>query len=147
MCCPAGGFFWKITISHFVCVALRAASILKNSIFCIYMIFFAVQNCLICLVLSLGSMLGRLVLKKYVECTSRRVKWTSGARVMTYSGSLGRSVARSFGRSVARSLGRSLDRSIARSIARSLDRSLDHSLDRLIAHSITRSNDRSIALH
>ena len=27
-------------------------------------------------------MLERLVLKKYVECTSQRLKWISGARVM-----------------------------------------------------------------
>ena len=33
LCCPAGGFFLKFTISHFVCVALRAASILKNLVF------------------------------------------------------------------------------------------------------------------
>ena len=92
LCCPAGGFFWKVTISHFVCVALRAPSILKNRVFFIYTIFFTLQNCLICLVLSLGSMLERLVLKNGVECTSQRLKWTSGARVMTCSRLLGRSV-------------------------------------------------------
>ena len=46
-------------------------------------------------------MLELLVLKNAVECTSQRLKWTSGARVMIF---FGRSVARSLGRSVARSL-------------------------------------------
>ena len=32
--------------------------------------------------LSLGGMLERLVLKKAVDCTSQRLKWTSGARVV-----------------------------------------------------------------
>ena len=45
-------------------------------------VMFIFQNCLICLVLSIGSMLERLVLKNDVECTSQRLKWTSGARVM-----------------------------------------------------------------
>ena len=63
----------------FVDVALRAASILKNRDFCIYLIFFKLQNSLICLDLSLGSMLDSLVLKNAVECTSQRLKWTSGA--------------------------------------------------------------------
>ena len=95
----------------FVGVALRAASILKNHVFwyqskktwfpfllmlpcgrprfwkivffCIDIFFFTLQNCLICLVLSIGSMLVFLVLKNAVECTSQRLKWTSGARVMT----------------------------------------------------------------
>ena len=35
--------------------------------------------------LSIGSVLERLVLKKYAECTSQRLKWTSGARVMIWS--------------------------------------------------------------
>ena len=34
--------------------------------------------------LSLGSMLDRLDLKKYADCTSQRLKRTSGARVMTF---------------------------------------------------------------
>ena len=42
-------------------------------------------------------MLELLVLKNDAECTSQRLKWTSGARVMII-----------FGRSVARSLARSL---------------------------------------
>ena len=33
--------------------------------------------------LSIKSMLERLVLKNSVECASQRLKWTSGARVMT----------------------------------------------------------------
>ena len=63
-------------------VALRAASTLKNRKFLIYLIFLTLQNLIICLDLSLGSMLERLVLKNAVECTSQRLKWTSGARVM-----------------------------------------------------------------
>ena len=63
-------------------VALRAASTLKNRNFLIYLIFLTLQNLIICLDLSLGSMLERLVLKNAVECTSQRLKWTSGARVM-----------------------------------------------------------------
>ena len=63
-------------------VALRAASILKNRVFCIYLICFTLQNSLICLDLSLGSMLEVLVLKNAVECTSQRLKWTSGAQVV-----------------------------------------------------------------
>ena len=42
------------------------------------------QNMVICLDLSLGSMLEVLVLKNAVECTSQRLKWTSGARVMNF---------------------------------------------------------------
>ena len=42
------------------------------------------QKCFICLVLSLGSMLELLVLKKYAECTSQRLKRTSGAGVMIF---------------------------------------------------------------
>ena len=43
--------------------------------------------------LSIGSVLELLVLKNDAECTSQRLKWTSGARVMII---FGRSVARSF---------------------------------------------------
>ena len=35
-----------------------------------------------CLDLSLGTMLDSLVWKNDIECTSQRLKWTSGARVM-----------------------------------------------------------------
>ena len=70
----------------FVDVALRAASILKNCIFLSYLIFFKLQKSVIWLDLSLGSMLDSLVLKNAVECTSQRLKWTSGARVMIIFG-------------------------------------------------------------
>ena len=53
--------------------------------------------------------------EKSAECTSRCVKWTSGAQVMII-----------FGRSVARTLGRSVARSLGRSVARSLDRSIGY---------------------
>ena len=46
--------------------------------------FLHVANSLICLDLSLGSMLEVLVLKNAVECTSQRLKRTSGAQVMTF---------------------------------------------------------------
>ena len=61
---------------------MRAAPTLKNCVFCIYLIFFPLQNCLICLVLNIGSMLVFFVLKNAVECTSQRLKWASGARVI-----------------------------------------------------------------
>ena len=56
-CCPAGGLDLE-----------------KSSFF------------VFCLDLSLGTMLDSLVLKNAVECTSQRLKWTSGARVMTIFG-------------------------------------------------------------
>ena len=43
------------------------------------------QKAFIWLDSSIRNMLERLVLKTYAECTSRRVKWTSGARDMTIS--------------------------------------------------------------
>ena len=36
--------------------------------------------------LSVGSVLELLVLKNDAECSSQRLKWTSGARVMTIFG-------------------------------------------------------------
>ena len=104
--------FCKITISLYVDVALRAASILETDDFlfvdvalraasilkdCVFLwnscMSSKSQNTFIWLDLSIGSMLDFLVLKNAVECTSQRLKWTSGARVMII-----------FGRSVARSL-------------------------------------------
>ena len=101
------------------------------SIFVVYKQSFSLE-------LSIGGVLELLILKNGVECSSQRLKWTSGARVMII---FGRSVARSLGRSVARSLGRSVGRSPGRSVARSLDRSIARSLDR----SVARWPDRSIA--
>ena len=66
--------------------------------------------------LRLGSVLDVLVLKNDAECTSQRVKRTSGARVLIFfcdDRSLDRPLARSLGRSPARSLARSVARSIA----------------------------------
>ena len=60
-------FFWKIVFFLYLLLSSKR------------------QNILIWLDLSLGSMLELLVLKKYAECTSRHVKWTSGARDMTIS--------------------------------------------------------------
>ena len=76
--------FFSNMISLFVDVALRAASILKNDAFCISWISPKLQNTFIWLDLSIGSMLERLVVKNAVECTSQRLKWTSGARVMIF---------------------------------------------------------------
>ena len=55
--------------------------------------------------MSLGSALEVLVLKNLAECTSQRVKRTSGARL---TNTVGRSIARSLDRSIARSLDRSI---------------------------------------
>ena len=115
------------------------------------------QNILFWLDLSVGSALERLLLKNEAECTSQRLKWTSGARFMIIFGrsvprslgrslgcSVARSVARSVVRSVARSLGRSLGRSVARSVVRSVARSLDRSIAPSIARSVARSLGRSL---
>ena len=87
--CPAGGldleklcFFGnkrRSVLSPLPCGRPRPWKIV---IYCIYTFFFTLQNWLICLVLSIGSMLVFLVLKNAVECTSQRLKRTSGARVM-----------------------------------------------------------------
>ena len=89
--------FWKNTVSHFwsvalraaflwlvvfVCVALRAASILKNSIFLYLINVLEVTKHFYLADLSIGSALERLVLKNDADCTSQRLKWTSGARFM-----------------------------------------------------------------
>ena len=49
-----------------------------------YANFDTLQNSLICLDLSLGSMLEDSVLKNAVECAGQRLKRTSGAQVMTF---------------------------------------------------------------
>ena len=71
----------------------------KIVFFCMYIIVFTLQNCLIRLVLSIGSMLERLVLKNAVERTSQRLKWTSGARVLNGQTD-GRTGGRTDGRTV-----------------------------------------------
>ena len=63
-------------------VALRAAAALKDRICCIYLMSSRWQKTFICLDLSIRSMLKLLVLKNAAECTSQRLKRTSGARVM-----------------------------------------------------------------
>ena len=55
------------TIFHFVDVALRAVSILKKHL----LYLSKEQHTFICLDLSIGSMLERLVLRTAVECTSQ----------------------------------------------------------------------------
>ena len=73
---------WEITISLFVDVALRAASILNKCVFLYMLYVLQVSKQFIWLDLSIKSMLELLILKHAVECTSQRLKWTSGARVM-----------------------------------------------------------------
>ena len=83
--------------------------------------------------LSLGNVLDVLVSKNDAECTSQRLKRTSGARdliVIVVDRSIAPSIAHSLDRSIDRSLDRSLVHSIARSIARSLYRSLAHYIAR-----------------
>ena len=64
--------------------ALRAAQILKNHMLVIFEEPAGIKHSRICMVLSRMSMLEVLVLRKYAECTSWRVKRTSGARVMIF---------------------------------------------------------------
>ena len=97
-------------------MSLPAANFVKNDVFDISKDLARVTNDLICLVVSLMSMLELLVLTNLTKCTSQHLKRSSGAQVMTCSRSLCRSViARSFDRLIARSIDRSLARSFARS--------------------------------
>ena len=107
LCCPAGGlslkihdfvenqrlvvfvcvalraaFFENTRLVVFVCVALRAASILKNRVFWYLINVLEVTKHFYLADLSIGSALERLVLKNDADCTSQRLKWTSGARFM-----------------------------------------------------------------
>ena len=82
---PAGGKFCKKTRFVFLLMSLPGANFVKNSVFVIFKGFARVKNDVIWMVLSLRSVLERLVLKKYAECTSQRLKRTSGARVMNLS--------------------------------------------------------------
>ena len=66
-------FFLSDTIFLFVDAALRAASILKNNVFCISCMSSKCQNSFIWLDLSIKSMLELLVLKNAVEFTSQRL--------------------------------------------------------------------------
>ena len=66
----------------FLLMSLPGANFVKNNVFVIPQIFAVLKNDVIWMVLSLRSVLERLVLKKYAECTSQRLKPTSGARVM-----------------------------------------------------------------
>ena len=68
----------------FVCVALRAASILKNRFFSYLINVLPVPKYFIWVDLSIGSVLDVLVLKNDAECTSQRLKRTSGARVLSF---------------------------------------------------------------
>ena len=68
-------------------MSLPGANFVKNYAFVMSTRFSELKNERIWMVLSLGSMLEVLVLKKYAECTSRRVKWTIGrANVFKTSG-------------------------------------------------------------
>ena len=74
--------FCKLTITRFVDVALRAASILKNRDLLFLFNFLYIAKLLYLLGCEPRSMLEVLVLKNAAECTSQRLKWTSGARVV-----------------------------------------------------------------
>ena len=63
---------------------LPGANFVKYHAFVMSTRFSELKNDRIWMVLSLGSMLEVLVLKKYAECTSRRLKRTSGARLMIF---------------------------------------------------------------
>ena len=75
--------FWKISIFLFVDVALQAVSILKTTIF-LYL--------LNVLYITKNFHLPEFEHQEYArtlivaECTSQRLKWTSGARVMIIFG-------------------------------------------------------------
>ena len=63
-------------------MSLPGAFFVKNHIYVLLKSFAVLKNNVIGMVLSLRSVLERLVLKNYAECTSQRLKPTSGARVM-----------------------------------------------------------------
>ena len=78
---PAGGSFHKKTRFVFLSMCLPGANFVENILF--FVIGFAgVKNDLICLALSLMSMLELLVLKNLTQRTSQRLKRPSGAQVM-----------------------------------------------------------------
>ena len=62
---------------------MQAGSILGNLIFVLFVERLPLTEPFIRLDLSIKSMLERSVLNNAVDCTSQRLKWTSGARVMT----------------------------------------------------------------
>ena len=65
-------------------MSLSEAIFVKYHAFVMSTRFSEEKNDRIWMVLSLGGMLEVLVLKKYAECTSRRLKRTSGARLMIF---------------------------------------------------------------
>ena len=65
-------------------MSLPGENFVNNHVFVTLKGFAGVKNDRICMVLSLRSMLEVLVLKKYAECTSRRLKRTSEARLMIF---------------------------------------------------------------
>ena len=67
-------FFENTRLVVSVCVALRAASLLKKRNFLYLTNILEVQNSFIWVDLSIGSVLERLVLKNDAECTSQRLK-------------------------------------------------------------------------
>ena len=82
-CCPAGGLDLRNSrfpiLLMLPCGRPRCWKIEFSSI---YLIFLTLQTSLICLDLSFGSMLERLVSKNGIECSSQCLKWASRARVM-----------------------------------------------------------------
>ena len=63
-------------------MSLPGANFVKNQICVILKSFAVLKNNVIWMVLSLRSVLERSVLKNDAECTSQRLKPTSGARVV-----------------------------------------------------------------
>ena len=75
---------WKSTNFLFVDVALRAASILKNRAFLYLMSVIQVSKQLYLAVFEPREYARSIGFEKYADCTSQRLKRTSGVRVITF---------------------------------------------------------------
>ena len=75
--------FGLVAPTCFICVwPCRRQNNLKNDVLFVFQDLANIKNRFIFIVLNLMSMLDVLVLKNDAKCTSQRLKWTSGARVM-----------------------------------------------------------------
>ena len=63
-------------------MSLLGTIFVKNHMYVLLKSFAVLENNVIGMVLRLRSVLERLVLKNYAECTNQRLKPTSGARLM-----------------------------------------------------------------
>ena len=78
--------FGLVAPTCFICVwPCRRRNNFKNDVLFVFQDLANIKNSCIFVVLSLMSMLDVLVLKNAAECTSQRLKRTSGARVMILS--------------------------------------------------------------